>query len=66
MKYRTDLGLIDNVKLLFERTTIANNGVIHTNEDLAQTNTKLSDSQAETDEMMLDHEERLILLEVGE
>jgi len=59
MHYDYSLGIWGNIEKLFsERNTQKT--------EIDNTNVKVDDNQSETDELMLDHEERLILLEVGE
>lgn len=58
MTYDNSKGIFGNIARLFEERNRHETAI-------ATTNTKVDDNQADTDEMMLDHEERIILLEVG-
>lgn len=66
MKYNIAMTTKQNLERLFKVCTKANNESIQAREDVATTNNNLAEAQAETDEIILDQEERLILLEVGE
>lgn len=66
MKIDWSLGVLGNIQKLYEERNHTNANLDNTNADLGQTKVTVNENQVISDETILDHEERLILLEVGE